>query len=89
MTAKVTNEVLLTTLLSLKSDMGNVMGKIETHQTAFIQHLKDDAKIAEDIRQIQISQAKSKAAARVWGLVGSGVATVAGAAAGFFGSRHG
>ena len=89
MTAKVTNEVLLTTLLSLKSDMGNVMGKIESHQTAFLQHVKDDAKMQEDIKQIQLSQAKARGAARTWGVVATGFATIAGAAAGLIGSRHG
>lgn len=83
-----TNQQLFDVLLSLKGDVGEIKGKLDAHQTAFLQHLKDDAQMAQDIKDVQLAQARTKGAAKTWGVVATGFATVAGAAAGFFGGRH-
>lgn len=67
-------------LLEIHGDIGQLKGTTTAFAAGLAKHVADDEAMAADIKQLQLTQASNKGAARVWTLVGSGIGAALGSA---------
>ena len=86
--SNISNEQIYSTLLEIKQDVGGLLATVQSHQTVFAQHVRDDAAVAQDVTAIRLKLAKQAGASRVWNMVAAAAGSLVGAAA-WFVARHG
>lgn len=86
MSNEVSNDMIYEAILQMKGDVGGLIARVDLNQFHFLEHIKADTIMATDISNIRMSQAKTRGAVKVWGLVATFAAAVASAAGSFL--RH-
>jgi hypothetical protein len=78
----ISNDQIYDALLGVKQDIGGLKATADLH-------LKAIENFGPRIGALEMTAAKQKGAARVWALVATGLGTVVGAVASYFGSHYG
>lgn len=79
--SEVTNADLMGVLLGVKGDIGGIQAKLAAHATAFEAHVRDDQRIADNVKALEIASAKAVGVAKgrttAWGMIAAVASTLA------------
>jgi hypothetical protein len=75
-------------LNKISGDIGELKGSTKALVLNLEKHIKDDDAVEVRVRAVEITQAKQRGSARVWGVVSNAGSAILGAAAAYWGSRH-
>ena len=85
--SEVTNNDLLTVLLGVKEDIGELKSTVASQARAFAQHVQDDAAMSRSLGELKLGAAKRAGAAGVWSLLYGAISGAIAAAATYW-AKH-